>query len=327
MKKKNDIKVSVWMITYNHEKYIAQALEGVLMQKTNFNFEIVIGEDASTDKTRVIIEKFEKENISIINAIYQKKNVGAMRNAYEFTLPKCKGKYIACCEGDDYWTYPYKLQKQVDFLEKNPDYGFVYSDFNMFFQETKTEIKAYNKTNQIETPIGNIYNNILHPNSWFIRTQTICFRTELLKYYHQQEVQNKKWKMGDLPLFLAISQHTKIGYIDEPLATYRILKNSACHFTDRKKSFAFTRSLFDVRKFFIEKYACPEYLKNLITLKEYDFLLREAFWNRDIKQSKIAYTYLKQNKVLKCLHIFFYLSTQNQLLNQLLRKLKNKELF
>jgi glycosyltransferase involved in cell wall biosynthesis len=115
--------VSVFMITYNHEKYIAQALNSVLMQKTSFDYEIVIGDDCSTDSTQKIIKDYVTKHPNKIKPIFQTVNVGAMRNAYEFTLPECKGKYIATLEGDDYWTDPDKLQKQVDFLESNENYS------------------------------------------------------------------------------------------------------------------------------------------------------------------------------------------------------------
>lgn len=111
--------VSIAIITYNHEKYIRQCLEGVMMQKTDFVFDVIVGEDCSTDGTRAVIREFEKKYPGIIKPIYHEKNVGAQRNAYEFCLPALKGKYIALCEGDDFWTDPNKLQKQVSFLEKN----------------------------------------------------------------------------------------------------------------------------------------------------------------------------------------------------------------
>lgn len=122
--------VSIGIITYNHEKYIRQCLEGVMMQKTNFPFEVIIGEDCSTDNTRKIVEEFEAKYPDVIKPIYQEKNVGGARNAYEFCYPKLSGKYIAICEGDDYWTDPLKLQKQVDFLENNPDVVLCYHRIN-----------------------------------------------------------------------------------------------------------------------------------------------------------------------------------------------------
>lgn len=122
--------VSVCVITYNQEKFIRQCLEGILMQQTDFTYEVIIGEDCSTDGTKNIIEAFEKKYPGIIKPIYHKVNVGGARNAYEFCYPLLKGKYIALCEGDDYWTDPLKLQKQVNFLRQHPDCSMCYHRAN-----------------------------------------------------------------------------------------------------------------------------------------------------------------------------------------------------
>jgi len=121
---KNDILVSVCMITYNHEKYISQAVEGVLMQKTNFLIELIIGEDCSTDNTRNICLEYKEKYPDIIKLLLSEKNLGMMQN-FITTLQSCTGKYIALCEGDDYWTDPHKLQKQVDFLEENLEFSSI----------------------------------------------------------------------------------------------------------------------------------------------------------------------------------------------------------
>lgn len=113
--------VSVAMLAYNHEKYIKQALDSVLMQNVNFIYEIVVGEDCSTDNTRVILLEYKKRFPDKINLILHEKNVG-MHNNSVIVRRACRGKYRANCEGDDYWTDPYKLQKQVDFLESHPEY-------------------------------------------------------------------------------------------------------------------------------------------------------------------------------------------------------------
>jgi len=113
--------VSICCITYNHEKYIGQALESFLMQKTNFNIEIIIGEDCSTDATKSIISSYCISYPDRIKLITYEKNVGAFTN-HITVIDAAKGKYIALCDGDDYWTDPLKLQKQVDFLDANPEY-------------------------------------------------------------------------------------------------------------------------------------------------------------------------------------------------------------
>ena len=117
--------VSVCMITFNHEKYVRQAIEGVIMQQCSFPFELVIGEDCSTDSTREICEQFVKQYENIIRLLPSERNLGMMPNFIR-TLQACTCKYIALCEGDDYWTDPYKLQKQVDFLEKNSTFSGVF---------------------------------------------------------------------------------------------------------------------------------------------------------------------------------------------------------
>ena len=129
--------VSVCTLAYNHEPYIRECLDGILMQKTNFAFELLIHDDASTDGTADIIREYEAKYPDIIKPIYQTENQyskGVKINA-TIQFPRAKGKYIALCEGDDYWTDPLKLQKQVDFMEANPNCSLcchhmkVYSEF------------------------------------------------------------------------------------------------------------------------------------------------------------------------------------------------------
>lgn len=111
------------MITYGHEKFIEQAINGVLLQETNFEIELIISNDCSTDKTDDVIQNILKTNpkANIINYFKLENNIGIMPN-FIFAIEQCKGKFIALCEGDDYWTDPLKLQKQVDFFDINPDY-------------------------------------------------------------------------------------------------------------------------------------------------------------------------------------------------------------
>lgn len=125
---REDVLVSVVMITYNHEKYISKAIESVLMQKTSFRYELLIGDDASKDKTPEIIRGYKEQNPEIIKTKLRKRNVGGTRNSYELFM-NAKGKYIAILEGDDYWTDELKLQKQFDFLEGSTEYSGCCSDF------------------------------------------------------------------------------------------------------------------------------------------------------------------------------------------------------
>ena len=148
---KDKVLVSICCLAYNHEKYIRQCLEGFVMQKTNFGIEVLVHDDASLDNTANIIREYEAKYPEIIKPIYQTENqyskgVGVTST---FNFPRAKGKYIAICEGDDYWTDPFKLQKQVDFLERNENYSMcfthqlVVSDTEKVIQKREYDDKIY----------------------------------------------------------------------------------------------------------------------------------------------------------------------------------------
>ncbi len=129
--------VSVCMITYNHEKYIAQAIEGVLMQETDFPIELVIGEDFSTDRTREICLSYERRFSEKVRVLQRSENLGIVPN-YVDTLKNCTGTYVAMCEGDDFWINPEKLQYQVGFLRENPDYSGACSNVRILNDRDQT---------------------------------------------------------------------------------------------------------------------------------------------------------------------------------------------
>ena len=182
--------VTVRTSTYQHGPYIRQCIEGVLMQKTTFPFEFIIGEDFSTDGTRETVFEYAKRYPEIIRVFTADYNVGSKANGQR-CIRASRGKYMAPCEGDDYWTDPYKLQKQVDFLEANQDYGLVYTAARIFNQKKKKMIKR---------DIGgseNSYFDFLINNR--VSTLTALFRKDLLLQY-QSEVspETKSWRNGRL---------------------------------------------------------------------------------------------------------------------------------
>ena len=129
--------LSIVTITYNHESFIAKTVEGVLMQQVNFPIEFIIAEDCSTDGTRAICERYAQQYPELIRLITSDSNVGAVENERRAMLAAC-GKYIAFCEGDDYWTDPLKLQKQVDFLEAHPEYSVTFHRYKIYTQNSDT---------------------------------------------------------------------------------------------------------------------------------------------------------------------------------------------
>lgn len=134
--------LTVCLITYNHEKYIAQAIESILMQKTTFDWELVIADDCSKDATRDIILKYKEQNPNKIKLIFQEKNVGPAQNFIDL-ITSPRSKYIAYLEGDDYWTDEFKLQKQVDVIIKNKDCVIVYHNSKLIDSDNKTLLESY----------------------------------------------------------------------------------------------------------------------------------------------------------------------------------------
>lgn len=284
------VKASVCMITYNHEKYIAQAIESVIMQKTDLDYELVIGEDCSTDRTRDICKSYKEKYPKKIKLLLQERNLGIIPNFIQ-TLRACDGEYIAMLEGDDYWTDPYKLQKQATFLDANPDYGLVHSDFDHWEEKSSEYIKAFNKTFYRTVPQGYVYEELLRRN--FINTLTVCFRRELISNFFAKElVLFKNSLIGDNCIWLEIARKKKIAYIDEPMATYRELISSASHYKDNNKRLKFFKSAYGIRFYFIKKYGCSESTKSIVLENYHSGLLKIYSNSGNRKRAKTSYDHL-----------------------------------
>ncbi|MBF7093128.1 glycosyltransferase [Flavobacterium sp. ALJ2] len=209
--------VSVIMITYNHSPYIKQAIESVLSQNTNFEFELIISNDNSTDDTDAVIRDTLANNPNGYKAKYynNETNLGMMPNSVS-ALNKASGKYIASCEGDDYWCDNQKLQIQTDFLENNPDFSIC---FHNVYLLTGTELKEDNKKKKI--PEITTINDLAKNN--YIHTPSVIYRNnlfgELPKYFSEAPI-------GDYFLHMLNAQHGKIKYIDKIMSVYRIHNTS-----------------------------------------------------------------------------------------------------
>lgn len=203
--------VSVFVMVYNHEKYLSECLDGILMQKCNFNFNIVVGEDCSTDRSREILLNYKTKFPGKFKLLLHEKNIGAMANQ-NAVLNACNGKYIALCEGDDYWIDPYKLQKQCDFLENNEEY---FAAFHIV--KTVDEINSNRNNLFIENDITSLheaYNSFVPTCSLFFRNKNI------LKLF--QPSLNPKIIGGDKLLLIGLASQGKIKSINSEMAVYRI---------------------------------------------------------------------------------------------------------
>lgn len=201
--------VSIFCMVYNHEKFLCQCLDGFLMQKCNFDFEIVVGEDCSTDKSREILLDYAERHPGKFKLILHNKNVGAIENQ-RIVFQNCTGKYIAMCEGDDYWTDPLKLQKQVDFLEKNEDFGLIGHKTEVFNQNTGETIWIYTPNKEILTIREGIFGPPIH-------TSSAVFRHDLLR-----GIKFPSLPSGDEALQLHLLKQKKGYCIPEFMSRYRI---------------------------------------------------------------------------------------------------------
>lgn len=209
--------VSVCMITYNHANYIAQAIEGVIKQKTCFPIQIVIADDCSTDETRDIIERYAQKNSSI-TFLTREKNIGMMPNLID-AMSICTGDYLAFCEGDDFWTDPQKLQKQVDFLEGHPDYAICAHNL--------TIVRADGKSlNEFVRPENTEMQYDMHDlaDKNMLATASCIYRNNFTSGHCPTGFPEwiLKVKIGDYCLHMLAARHGKIKYFPEAMGSYRL---------------------------------------------------------------------------------------------------------
>lgn len=213
----DEILVTISCITYNHEKFIGQAIESFLMQKTNFKFEVIIHDDASTDKTQEIIKKYEKKYPNIIKPIYQKENQYSQGKKISLIInEKIKGKYVALCEGDDYWTDPYKLQKQVEYMEKNPDCGMCFHTVDEYDEKKKKiigQVKPYNSDKIVLTE------EIIMGDGGFLGTNSIMYRAENMREFPKFYLE---CSVGDYPIQILHSTKKYAYFMTESMSAWRV---------------------------------------------------------------------------------------------------------
>ena len=204
--------MSICMMTYNHEDFIGKAIESVMMQNTNFNFELVIGEDFSTDKTRKICENYREIHGNKIKLLESSRNIGMVPNFLR-TINECESKYVALLEGDDYWINPLKLQIQFDALERDKSISFVAHEAFVF-----SRIDDLKKVNYFTSFKKNSYFSISDILSeWLFPTASIVFRKELL-IIPDWFINIRNWDWV-IQILLASKKHGY--YIDEPMSIYR----------------------------------------------------------------------------------------------------------
>lgn len=211
-----DIVVSICCWAFNQAGYIRDALDGFLIQATTFPIEIIIHDDASTDGTSDIIREYEKRYPEVIVPIYQTENQYSkgVRISATYVFPRARGKYIALCEGDDYWTDAGKLQKQVDFLESHPECSMCFHPTYLLYQATGDVVIEWQGAQRPYYHAGDVLSM-----RQYIATCTVLFRSALVRdlpsWYYRCPV-------GDFPLFALLAEHGELGVIKQFMSVHRV---------------------------------------------------------------------------------------------------------
>lgn len=277
-----DILVSIVCITYNHEKYIEKAIESFLMQETTFNFEILIHDDASTDKTAEIIKKYEEKYPNLIKVIYQKENQYSKGvRVSQILYKKAKGKYIAICEGDDYWIDSHKLQKQFDYMEKNPKCGLCFHSVKVLDNYTGKItgiIAPYRENRLVQT------DNVILGEGGFIGTNSIFCRAFLLK---EMPKFYKICSVGDYPIQILTSCNEYAYFIKDAMSIYRV--NVEGSWTNNSK-----KGSYDI---YVEKsiHLNENLIEMLVEFNNYSKKKYENSVNKMIKKIKFRNLLLKKD--------------------------------
>ncbi len=314
--------VSIVCITYNHEQFIADAIDGFLMQKTNFDFEILIHDDASTDKTADIIKKYELKFPNIIKPIYQKENQYSKGiKVVDLNWKRAKGKYIALCEGDDYWSDPFKLQKQVDYMENNSDCTLcTHAVEKVTINKVRIGYeRPYDR--DIKAPTT----DLILGGGYFVGTTSLLFPRNLIEstpdFYLNASV-------GDYPLQIYLASKGYAYYMNEVMGAYRIgvegsWSQRQINGNDkREKQIYHTEQVINMLEGF-NKYTNYKYNDAIIKKKNY-YYFKIALLKKDWKMVRISKYYQSagfKDKVTMFIKMYFPSYKQ-----QLFRNLINKNL-
>lgn len=332
--------VSIRCITYNHEPYIRQCLEGFVMQKTNFRFEAIVHDDASTDGTAAIIHEYAEEYPDIIKPIYETENQyskhdGSLNRIMDAA---CTGKYLAFCEGDDCWTDPYKLQKQVDYLESHLECVLVHTDLSV--QDVNTgemehfKWKRQRNYNQIERDWGDKLVSLILQGKYSVQTLTVCARMDSIRRVRDEypEMADKKLLMGDTPLWMALAKKGTFHFIPEETACYHVISESATHSKNYSNVIDFYVSCLYMVEKFSALFSIPDKEKDAAIQAYVYFLLKDIYTDKREHRQEVEEKILKgrslciSNKLLLSSidshvvvkkSILFYVKTINRITQRL----------
>ena len=275
------MKVSVVITTYNQEAYIEKALLSVIEQEYDGDIEILVGDDCSTDNTRNIIMKLTDLYPNIIKPMYNERNAGLSQNLYN-QIVRCTGGVIAYLDGDDWWIDKNKLKKQVSILKNNSDYGLVISYAKSYNQTTSKYGKRLGNKDICD------FKTLMFADE-DVQSQTMLFRSDILFKY----LDHFSWYVENNCFFDSIityyfAYYSKIFFIEEELAVYRVLTESGCHTKDKNKQREYTKRYYAIKTRFLIDNNIPSDISHKVMLNEWDKVFNYASWAKeiDIRDSK-----------------------------------------
>lgn len=289
--------VSVFIITYNQEKTIAQTIESILAQQGDFSLELVIGEDCGTDGTRDICKEYQQRYPKQITLLLQDNNQGITKN-YIDTLRLCRGKYLNVCAGDDYWCDTHKIAKQIAFLDANPGYGAITTGGYRLLVEKNKFIEGIPPLHPVAD--GNVFDKTWQ-GGVYAMPLSLLFKAELLKYFDFDEFIRRKFSVEDVPMQAILAKHTKFGHIPDLCVVYRVYNSSQTFI-----NFNHPRYLY--------------YHQGLVEIRRY---LAELFPGDVEFSEQWAHDYMVYRRFLVAVYNFDYRSARKELLS--IQKISSKE--
>jgi len=271
---KDSILVDIVMVAYNQEKYIGKAIESVIMQETDYSYKLIIGDDCSTDATYEICNEYALKYPEKVVLLKNSINLGLLKN-YLRCFQECTGTYVAILEGDDYWTDPLKIQKQVELLDMNENIGLVHTNYKIL-NESTNEIyslppKVLKKTLQFQ---GYIFPNMIKQN--FICSITVLFRRSILSQIDFIPFINNNCNTMDAIVWLQCALLYKVAIIQDQTAVYRVSPNSISNNTKFEKIEEFSKTKFFIKNYYLSKHKVNGYNITILKKSQNVFLLFKA---------------------------------------------------
>jgi hypothetical protein len=244
--------VSIYMLTYNHERYIGDAIASVVSQHCDFPFELIVGEDCSRDSTGEIVRSWQAKHPELIRVLTAERNVGGHANAARCRAA-IRGQFMAICEGDDYWQNPNKLQMQVAAMSASPDVTLCHTEFDRRIG-FRIKHNRHASLGRSHPTTGDVYADLLR--EWTVMTASAMYRMDVVREFLRSGFYETRWPFGDYNLALYASLKGKVAYLPVSTATWRRVGGSASN-SGPEKALAMHLAAIECRRRYMRAYPIP----------------------------------------------------------------------